>query len=192
MKKKVLNIVAVVVVVLAMAVVFVACSSESTKEDSKEVTSAITDTTTETTTETTIESPLKELSLNTQYTTEEYELIFKDIKFSKKCEVKTGSHSSTYYEAGEGNVLIVLETSLKNIGTETVSSWSLKPFEVTAVYDEKYNYSDYGVIADYDIQPLSEKTVCFYIEVPESVKSATESLVLNFELDSEKYLYTIR
>ena len=84
-----------------------------------------------------------------------------------------------------------LETSLKNLDVETVKEWDLDPFEATVVYNDKYQYSDMDTVSDNEIQPLSTKTVCFCIEIPESIQSAPESLVINLKIGGESYQYTI-
>jgi hypothetical protein len=103
-----------------------------------------------------------------------------------------GDSITTSSEPSDGNVFIVMYASVKNVGKEKVSTWDMKPFEVTAVYDDEYEYSDYRIVGDDEIEPLSKKNLAFCIEVPKEIKKAKESLVLNFEMDTNDYVYTVR
>lgn len=141
------------------------------------------------------EPAIEALALGTPYATEDYEVTFNEVYMTKKCEVSTGSHSTTYQEASEGNTFLVLNTTLKNLATETMDTWSAKDtlFKAYAMYNDKYKYEQGSIIVgDKDIEPLAAKTECFTIEIPDTVADAAEPLVIYVNIDGTTYQYKVR
>lgn len=94
----------------------------------------------------------------------------------------------------EGCVWLVATITVKNVGTKECSFSGIE----TLIYDETYEYKDYGFIEGDSlsgIAPLTEsKTHSIAFMVPKSVEESEKSLVLNIEdWNGETMLsYTIR
>lgn len=139
--------------------------------------------------------PVKELALGELYATDDCEITFNSVTISAKCSVKTGSHSSTGKEATEGNTLIIIDASVKNIGTEELDTWSGgdKMYAAYAMYNDKYKYEGESYfIGEKSIAPLAEKTQCLVIEIPTEVENAEEPLVVFVTVGGETYQYAVR
>ena len=64
--------------------------------------------------------PIPELVLGEVYTTPDCEITFNKISFTKKCTVEISSAFSKSRSATEGNVLLAIDCSIKNIATEAL------------------------------------------------------------------------
>lgn len=104
-----------------------------------------------------------------------------------------------YYEAESGKTYLIVKATAKNLkGTEMKYS---DIAGVSAVYNDKYNYSSFAVLekdggADlngypnqYSIDPLDSGVVYYLIEVPAEVESG--KVDLSFYISGDYYTYTI-
>lgn len=104
-----------------------------------------------------------------------------------------------YYEAENGKTYLIVKATAKNLkGTEMKYS---DIAGVSAVYNDKYNYSSFAVLekdggADlngypnqYSIDPLDSGVVYYLIEVPAEVESG--KVDLSFYISGNYYTYTI-
>lgn len=133
-----------------------------------------------------------QLVLGETYSTSECEITFNEPYFTKKCSVKTGPSSTTSTSASEGNVLLVLDSSIKNIATEALDNWDTEFYTAYALYDGKYKYEGDFFVGDHDIAPLSTKTQCLTIEMPAELENAAESIVLFVTIGGQEYQYVVR
>ncbi len=188
-------------IILAAVLLFTlaACGGNGGNEKTTEATTTAAETTTEATTEATTEPETtapqeKDLALGTSYTSNDCEITVNKISMSKKCKVSLGSNVSTSREAGEGNVFIIIDCDVKNVGTSEADMYSSEDiFKVSALYDGKYSYEqERSMVGEDNIAPLSEMQECVLIEVPAVVADGTEPLELTFTFEGETYKHTVR
>jgi hypothetical protein len=107
----------------------------------------------------------------------------------------------SHYEAPSGKVYVDVcfaytNTSEKDVSADEVISAKLK-------YANKYDYTGFSMIEEdsrgdftysniTNISPLSTEYIHYLFEVPEEVKSSTESVVVTFTVDGNTYTYTVR
>ena len=177
----------------AMLGMFAGCSSDEGSDAAQETptaTSAEEETVAKSEPETTENEALQ---LGAIYSTSEMEITFNNVYLSDTCEVQTGSHSFNTTDASEGNTLVVVEASIKNLGKEAMALYSDTPFDVKVEYDNNYQYESNGYyIGEDEIAPLATKTECATVEIPDEVANGTAPLVAYVSIGSATYSYTIR
>lgn len=104
-----------------------------------------------------------------------------------------------YYEAETGKTYLIVKATAKNLKGTAMKYSDIAG--VSAVYDDKYNYSSFGVLekdggADlngypnqYSIDPLDSGVIYYLIEVPAEVESG--KVDLSFYISGSYYAYTI-
>lgn len=136
--------------------------------------------------------PRPDLVLGQTYSTSDWEVTINNLYFTKKCSVSTGAHSSTVKEATEGNVLLVIDSSIKNLTTEALDNWGTEFYTAYALYDGKYKYEDDFFVGEDEIAPLATKTQCLPLEMPADLENASESLVVFITVGGQEYQYVVR
>lgn len=111
-------------------------------------------------------------------------------------------HSTEYwFEANDGEYLVDVGFTFKNIGTHPVTCDTI--ISANLVYANKYVYDGFIVCEDDNISgmaaphvtsiaPLTTEYVHYLFEVPDEVAESDESLVIEFEIRDIKYSYIVR
>lgn len=97
-------------------------------------------------------------------------------------------------------VYIDIDIGIKNLQKEKVKLEDI--MVVVADYDRQDNYSSYALAdgssgfetgdQDISLSPLEAMNIRFLIQCPQEVEEKGDALLLNFQIDEEKYQYTMR
>lgn len=128
------------------------------------------------------------------------EIKITNTKFTKKVEPSSPGSFYNYYEAKEAdNTYLVVTAKLKNLKESAKEARDLVSVKVK--YDNKYEYNSLSIVENGDgsdfnifspIDPLSSKTVIFLTEVPKEIENGDKSIIAEFSINGETYMYTIR
>ena len=132
--------------------------------------------------------------------TDKIEVTINNIEFSGVILPRDTSGDYTYFSAEEGMVYIDIDIGIKNLQKEKVKLEDI--MVVVADYDRQDNYSSYALAdgssgfetgdQDISLSPLEAMNIRFLIQCPQEVEEKGDALLLNFQIDEEKYQYTMR
>lgn len=133
-------------------------------------------------------------------TTDKAEITINKIEFSYDVLPDDTSSFYTHYAAESGKVYIHIDASVKNLQKQDLSCTDI--MSVTANYNQGYTYKSYPIPEDSttgftyanitSIKPLEKRGVRFLINCPQEVEQSSNSLILTFNVGTEKYEYTMR
>jgi hypothetical protein len=105
-----------------------------------------------------------------------------------------------HYPAEKGKVYINIDVDVKNTQKQDLRCDNV--MKVEADYNGGYKYNSQAIVEDKNlgftyanitsITPLETKGMKFIINCPEEVEKTTNTLILTFYIDGEKYNYTMR
>lgn len=140
------------------------------------------------------------VSIGSVITTDNYEIAIKNIEFSYDVLPDDISGYYTHYPADSGKVYIHIDTDIKNLQKQNIACDSI--MTVTADYDNGYTYTSQAVPEDATlgfnyanittIDPLETLGVRYLIDAPQEVDETDKPLFLIFNVDGNKFQYTIR
>lgn len=145
-----------------------------------------------------------QVKMGQKITIEDYlQYTFVKSKFSKKIEPSKPDSYYSYYEAkGAGNILLLVQTDIKNLTSTEFNGKNIP--KATIIYDNKYEYScniiveedDGSNLEGYDwymnIQPLKSKKFYYYVEIPKEFEKDEKSLALRITLQDYSYELKIK
>lgn len=145
-----------------------------------------------------------QVKMGQKITIEDYlQYTFVKSKFSKKIEPSKPDSYYSYYEAkGTGNILLSVQTDIKNLTSTEFNGKNIP--KATIIYDNKYEYScniiveedDGSDLEGYDwymnIQPLKSKKFYYYVEIPKEFEKDEKSLALRITLQDYSYELKIK
>ncbi|KOR87537.1 DUF4352 domain-containing protein [Paenibacillus solani] len=123
----------------------------------------------------------------------DWEVVLDSFEFNKKISDEYFSSS-----ADEGNKFLILNYTVTNEGTEADNFTSMiGGVDMKAVFQDKYEYKYTITMIDKDlsnesIKPLSSKTGFVVMEVPDTVATSEDSLILKLEDDKDKATINLR
>lgn len=145
-----------------------------------------------------------EIGQNIQYD-DNYNISFLETSFTQKVEPSNPSTYYSYYEPKDSNnnTFVLLKTTIKNLGTETLDGDKLPVGKL--IYDNKYKYNSQLVFEEddgsdlegyswyMDIEPLKTKNIWYMVEVPKEVESNTDkSVSMQYKINGKIYTVKIR
>ena len=144
-----------------------------------------------------ISAVAEELALGQTYTTDDYEVTISSLTFNNKAEVikssGSGFTSKSTATATAGSTFILIESSVKYLGTEEVRIKDAKPFSAYALYNGTYRYEEhFTFVGSSEITPLQTLTQVLPVEIPEDVELSEEPLLLFITIGATDYQYAIR
>lgn len=145
-----------------------------------------------------------QVKMGQKITIEDYlQYTFVKSKFSKKIEPSKPDSYYSYYEAkGTGNILLSVQTDIKNLTSTEFNGKNIP--KATIIYDNKYEYScniiveedDGSDLEGYDwymnIQPLKSRKFYYYVEIPKEFEKDEKSLALRITLQDYSYELKIK
>ena len=154
-------------------------------------------------TNTTTETPKKEIKpvkIGDTIKSSKAEITIKKIEFSYNILPDDTSGFYTHYPADSGNVYIHIDTDVKNIQKQQLGADEV--MTVIADYNGGYTYTSQAVPEDSStgftyanitaIDPLKTLGIRYLISAPQEVEESENPLKLIFNIDGEKYGYTMR
>lgn len=123
----------------------------------------------------------------------DWEVVLDSFEFNQK--VSDDYFSSS---ADEGNKFLILNYTVTNEGTEADNFTSMiGGVDMKAVFQDKYEYKYTITMIDKDlskesIKPLSSKTGFVVMEVPDTVATSEDSLILKLEENKDKATINLR
>lgn len=143
---------------------------------------------------------IKEIKIGEVISTNEIELTIKKIEFSYDVLPDDTSGFYTHYPAESGSVYIHIDTDVKNLQKQNLDCSNI--MEVKADYNNGYTYNGSPIPEDSQtgftyanitsIDPLQTLGVRFLIKCPQEVEETNNPLILNFEINGQKYEYKMR
>ncbi|ACZ09687.1 Uncharacterised protein [Sebaldella termitidis] len=143
---------------------------------------------------------IKTLKIGDTIKNSKAEITIKKIEFSYDVLPDDTSGFYTHYPAESGNVYIHVDTDVKNIQKQQLGADEI--MTVTADYNGGYTYSAEPIPEDSQtgftyanitaIDPLKTLGVRYLLSVPQEVEETQNPLKLIFEIEGEKYEYTMR
>ena len=130
---------------------------------------------------------------------DKFEITFNKIEFSKNVLPKNQPDFYTHYPAKEGKVYIYIDTDVKNLQKQNLST--IKVADFTADYNNGYTYTFFSVpqdemqgfsITEKQINPLETMGVAFLSDCPEEVETSTNPLIIKFTIDNIDYIYKMK
>lgn len=145
-----------------------------------------------------------QVKMGQKITIEDYlQYTFVKSKFSKKIEPSKPDSYYSYYEVkGTGNILLSVQTDIKNLTSTEFNGKNIP--KATIIYDNKYEYScniiveedDGSDLEGYDwymnIQPLKSRKFYYYVEIPKEFEKDEKSLALRITLQDYSYELKIK
>lgn len=128
-----------------------------------------------------------------KFTLGNWEVVLDSFEFNQKVSDEYFSSS-----ADEGNKFLVLNYTVTNQGTEADNFTSLiGGVEMKALFQDKYEYTYTVTMIDKDlsnenIKPLSSKTGFVVMEVPDTVATSEDALILKLAKDKDKATINLR
>lgn len=132
--------------------------------------------------------------------TDYVEITINNVELSYDVKPEKADGFYTHYAADKGKVYICVTASVKNIGKQNISCDEIA--DVTADYNKGYKYKGFSVVEDSstgftysnisEINPLETKTMKYLIDCPQEVETSKAPLLVKFNVDGKKYIYTIR
>lgn len=155
---------------------------------------------TETPAETEENANIKTISIGDIITTDKFEVTINNIEFSYDVLPNDTSAFYMHYPADSGKVYIHIDTDVKNLQKQNIVCDSI--MNVTADYDNGYTYTSQAIPEDASlgfnyanitsIDPLETLGVRYLIDAPQEVDESDKPLFLIFDVDGNKYQYTMR
>lgn len=107
----------------------------------------------------------------------------------------------SHYEADSGKVYVDICFAYKNTSSSSISADDV--FSAKLKYAEKYEYTGFSMIEENSrsdftytnitsVAPLTTEYIHYLFEVPEEVKTSTDSVVVTFTIDGNTYTYNVR
>ncbi|WP_459479621.1 zinc ribbon domain-containing protein [Clostridium saccharoperbutylacetonicum] len=146
------------------------------------------------------EPEIKTISPGDTINSKSYDITIKKIEFTYDVlpEKKTTIYS--HYAAEKGKVYIDIAANVKNTQKQNLKCDQI--INVEANYNNGYKYSSQAVVEDNntgftyanikDIKPLETQGMRFIIQCPEEVQTSNNPLILTFNIEGEKYNYTMK
>lgn len=128
-----------------------------------------------------------------KFTLGNWEVVLDSFEFNQKVSDEYFSSSTD-----EGNKFLVLNYTVTNQGTEADNFTSLiGGVEMKALFQDKYEYTYTVTMIDKDlsnenIKPLSSKTGFVVMEVPDTVATSEDALILKLAKDKDKATINLR
>lgn len=130
-----------------------------------------------------------------------FDITFNKFEFSYDVLPKNPSSFYTHYEADKGKVFYHIAMDLKNNNKQNIGGDELLKAEL--VYNNDYKYDGFVVLDSTDestfdyanitsITPLETRGVRLLFDIPQEIETATESVVINIEIDGKTYSYQAR
>ena len=143
----------------------------------------------------------KPIALGETVATEHYEFTLNKVELSYDVEPDNPPSYYTHYAAGQGQVYIYVNASVKNTGKHSLECDEI--YSVTADYNNGYTYRGFAIASDTDgdftyanitsVEPLQTLGVHCLIDCPEEVETTENPLKLTIKMkDGTEYLYTVR
>ncbi|GAA0135244.1 hypothetical protein YSY43_20840 [Paenibacillus sp. YSY-4.3] len=123
----------------------------------------------------------------------DWEVVLDSFEFNQKVSDEYFSSS-----ADEGNKFLILNYTVTNEGTQADNFTSMiGGVDMKAIFQDKYEYRYTITMIDKDlskesIKPLSSKTGFVVMEVPDTVATSEDSLILKLEEDKDKATINLR
>ena len=138
----------------------------------------------------------EELTLGQAYQTNDYEVTINGFSFGAKAEVVLSSGSITSKSvatADAGSTFILIDSTVKYLGTETISLRDTKPFSAYALYDDTYTYEEhFTFVGNKEIAPLQTQTQVLPVGIPQELESDDGPLSVFITIGDSVYQYVIR
>lgn len=130
-----------------------------------------------------------------------FDITFNTFEFSYDVLPKNINGFYTHYEADKGKVYYHIAMDLKNNNKQNIAGDKLLKAEL--VYNNDYKYNGFVVLDSTDnstfdyanitsITPLETRGVRILFDIPQEIETATESVVINIEIDGKIYSYKAR
>ena len=107
-----------------------------------------------------------------------------------------------YFEASEGNLYIMIDTTVENTGKQATSFLSMVTIDgnpdAKLIYGDGYEYKPTGLMGsekelqDVSVSPLEKKDGRITFEVPNTVVESDEPITLTITNGTDTLNYTIR
>jgi hypothetical protein len=143
---------------------------------------------------------VKTVSIGETISTESAEILLNNVELTYDVLPDQTDGFYTHYPAESGKVYINVDVDVKNIQKQNLECDNI--MKVKANYNGGYEYNAQPIVEDSttgftysnitSITPLETKGMRYLIDCPQEVEESQNSLVLTFELNGEKYSYTIK
>ncbi len=150
--------------------------------------------------ETTNKSDKIQITEGTKITTDNMQVIINNVELTYDVLPDDTSGYYSHYEADAGKVYICVDIDVTNTAKQNLDCDNIG--RVKADYNNGFTYSGFAIVDDpslgftyaniSSITPLETKGMKWLIECPQEVDETQNPLFLEFTIDSEKYIYTIR
>lgn len=130
------------------------------------------------------------------------EITLENAQFSQKVEPPVKDMFYNYYQVDDSNnTYLYLILNCKNTSTIDLSASSIA--NVTAKYNNNYNYSSFSSIPDdtlgftytslTNIKPLTSQKIYYLMEMPKTIADETDTPVeINIKVDNKTFVYKYR
>ncbi|WP_252238259.1 hypothetical protein [Clostridium sp. VAP51] len=143
---------------------------------------------------------VKTVEIGNTISSESAEIIVNKAEFSYDVLPDDTSSFYTHYAAESGKVYINIDVDVKNIQKQDLPCDKI--INVEANYNDGYEYKGQPIVEDAStgftyanitsITPLETKGMRYIINCPQEVAESQNPLVITFNLNKEKYNYTVR
>ncbi|AOR23675.1 hypothetical protein [Clostridium taeniosporum] len=143
---------------------------------------------------------IKTVQIGNTISNDSAEITINKIEFSYDVLPDDTSGFYTHYAAESGKVYINIDVDVKNIQKQDLPCDKI--INVEANYNDGYQYKAQPIVEDAStgftyanitsITPLETKGMRYLISCPQEVEETQNPLVITFNLNGEKYNYTIR
>ena len=158
---------------ITMAISLVACNDKNVKNN---------DTNIATEENQTKEETIPVVALGQVYQTDKYEITIHGYSWTNKIEPKNPAEFYSYYEADENSTMLMINASIKNVGSEAVNIDSIS---YEASINDTYKYKlqtaiekngDLGGLAM--VKPLEQVDAIIFTSIPNEAKNSLETIKL--------------
>ncbi|MGN2371984.1 hypothetical protein ACTFJW_18425 [Clostridium cagae] len=143
---------------------------------------------------------VKTVEIGNTISSESAEIIVNKVEFSYDVLPEDTSSFYIHYAAESGKVYINIDVDIKNIQKQDLPCDKI--INVEANYNDGYEYKGQPIVEDAStgftyanitsITPLETKGMRYIINCPQEVAESQNPLVITFNLNKEKYNYTVR
>ncbi|HAY3897728.1 TPA: hypothetical protein JRS25_003670 [Escherichia coli] len=147
-----------------------------------------------------VKEEVKTVAKGETISTESAEILINNVELTYDVLPDKTDGFYTHYPAESGKVYINVDVDVKNMQKQNLECDSV--MNVKATYNGGYEYNAQPIVEDSttgftysnitSITPLETKGMRYLIDCPQEVEESKNPLVLTFELNGEKYNYTIR
>lgn len=146
------------------------------------------------------EDSVREIKNGEKIVTESMELAINDVTITYDVLPDNTDGFYTHYAADSGKVYINVDADVTNKAKQGLKCDKIG--KVVADYNGGYTYKGFVVVEDSStgftyanittVDPLETKGIRFLIECPQEVEESDAPLFLEFTVNSEKFIYTVR